>query len=372
MATQKRKLDKTLLFLIIFWVFYGLLILGSASIIKSQKYAGENYYYLKHQLVFGVLVGFLFFLLGLKIKYLSWRHFALPFFLFSIALLSLLFFPHFGLSLGGARRWLKLGSGHLTFQPAEVAKVAFILYLSAWLAKRKKDNINSFSKTILPFLVLNGLLGIFFLMQPDLGSLLVIYTCSLFLFILSGVKIGHILKIIALSAIIFLLLIVFSPYRMSRLTSFLNPGHNPLGSGYQVRQAIIGIGSGGLFGRGYGQSFQKRGYLPQAIGDSIFAVLVEELGFLGGTILVLSFLVLTFKGFRIAKRCSDDFGRFLASGISILVVSQAFINISAISGLIPLTGLPLPLVSYGSSSYVMTLFSLGILGNISLSNLRYS
>jgi len=362
MASPKRKSDKFLLFLIIFLVFYGLLILASASLVKSQNLFNENYYYLKHQLLFGVLIGSGLFLVGSKVHYNIWQKSSFFIFLGSLVLLGLLFLPQFGLKIRGATRWIEFGG--FSFQPAEFVKIAFVIYLSAWLAKKGKE-MKSFSKTIFPFLILNALLGIFFLLQPDMGSFLVILGCSLLLFFLAGGSIKHIAGMSLIGIILLLLLIVLSPYRLPRLKSFLSPEENALSSSYQVRQSIIGIGSGGLLGKGYGQSFQKKGYLPEAIGDSVFVILVEELGFVAGAVLVIGFLVLSFKGFRIAKRSPNNFSALLASGISALIVYQAFINIAAISGIIPLTGITLPLVSYGSSSYIMTLFSLGILFNIS-------
>ena len=203
------------------------------------------------------------------------------------------------------------------------------------------------------------------MLQPDMGSLLIIYVCSGLLFALSGLNFKIIAVLLIIGVILGLFLVILSPYRLPRLLSFLEPNSDPLGSSYQLRQALIGLGSGGVFGRGYGQSIQKTGYLPESIGDSIFVILVEELGIIGGGALVIIFLTIALKGFKIAKRAPDQFSRLLAVGITLLIVCQALINIMAISGLIPLTGLTLPLVSYGSSSYIATLFGLGVLMNIS-------
>jgi len=363
MLKEKHKSDKILCFLVIFLIGYGLLVLASASLIKSQKTFGENYYYIKHQVLFGLLIGLGLFFLAFKVKYIFWRKISVLIFLASLILLILLFLPKIGLELGGAKRWIEIGN--FVFQPSEFVKLGFIIYLATWLSRRTKD-MESFSKTILPFVLLNVLLGVFFLLQPDMGSLLVIYACSFPLFLLAGAKFKHLALIAVCGLVAVLLLVQFSDYRLSRWQSFFRPAEeNSLTSGYQMRQAIIGIGSGGLLGKGYGQSFQKKGYLPEVIADSVFVVLVEELGFVGGIVLIFGFLVLSFLGFRISKRAPDDFSQLLAAGITLLITYQAFINIAAISGLIPLTGLTLPLVSYGSSSYVITLFSLGILLNIS-------
>lgn len=358
----KHKPDKILFGLTFFLIFYGLLVLASASLIRSQTIFDENYYYLKHQFIFGALMGLGLLFLAVRLKYTFWRKMSVLVFIVSLGLLFLVFLPQFSYPIRGVKRWIKIGS--VVFQPSEFVKLGFILYLSAWLAGKTKV-IRSFSKTVFPFLVLNIFLGVLFLLQPDIGSLLVIYGCSFLLFFLAGASYKQ-LFMIAISGLIALLLVVFiSDYRLSRLKSFLEPEQEPLESSYQIRQALIGIGSGGVVGRGYGQSIQKKGFLPETIGDSIFVILVEELGLIGGVILIFSFLFLSLRGFRIAKRAPDYFSRLVSSGIIVLVVYQAFINIAAISGMIPLTGLTLPLVSYGSSSYVITLFSLGILLNIS-------
>jgi len=362
MSLHEHKPNKILLFWVLFLIVSGLLILTSASLVKSQETFGENYYYLKHQFLFGVLLGSLCFLLALRINYAFWRKIAIFIFFISLVLSFLLFLPQFGLKLGGARQWIGLGGQ--TFQPSEFVKIGFVIYVSAWLSKRSRD-INSFNKTIFPFIFLNLLIGVLFLAQRDMGGLLITYIYSGLLLFLSGLNYRRFFALIAIALVVVIPLIIFSSYRLPRIKSFLQPDRDPLGSSYQIRQSLIGIGSGGVFGKGYGQSLQKTGYLPEVLGDSTFAVLVEELGLIGGSILVLSFLFFAFLGFRIAKRAPDDFAKLCAAGITVMITWQAFINIGAISGLIPLTGLTLPLVSYGSSSYIITLFSLGILANIS-------
>jgi len=362
MTIPKHKPDKTLLFLILFLLFCGLLILASASLIRSQNDVGENYYYLKHQFIFGTLIGLGLFFLAAKTKYSYWKKFSFPIFILSLLILILLFLPQYGIESKGATRWL--GFGKLTFQPSEFVKLGIIIYLSAWLSKRKKQ-INSLSKTIFPFLLINAFLATLFLLQPDMGGLLIVLGCNYLLLFLAGAKWRHLIVIAVIGTIVLLFFVFSSSYRLPRLKSFLSPDKDPLASGYQIRQALIGIGSGGIFGKGYGQSFQKTGYLPEIIGDSIFVVLIEEMGLIAGVILIFSYLALFFRGMRVAKKAPDDFSFLLAIGISSLIVYQAFTNIAAISGLLPLTGMTLPLISYGGSSYLAILFSLGILFNIS-------
>jgi cell division protein FtsW len=356
------KPDKLLLFFIISLVAIGLFVLASASIVKSQGDFQENYHYLKQQIMFGVLVGALFFFIGFKIKYIFWRRIVIVLFLISLIGLSLLFLPSFGIERGGATRWINIGGQ--SFQPSEFVKIFFIMYIAAWLSGRSK-NINSISKTVIPFIVLNGAIGVLFLLQPDMGSLLIIYVCSGLLFVLSGLNLRIITALLIIAIILVSILAISSDYRKDRILSFLNPDSNPLDESYQSRQALIGLGAGGVFGRGYGQGIQKTGYLPESIGDSIFVILVEELGMVGGISLIIIFLAIGFRGFNVAKMAPDEFSRLLSAGITLLIVCQALINIMAISGLVPLTGLTLPLVSHGSSSYIASLFGLGVLMNIS-------
>lgn len=360
--TKVNKIDKTLLFLIMAFIFVGLLILASASLVKSQREFQTNYYFLRHQFFYGALIGLSLLWFGAKMPYRFWQKISVIFFFISLALLFLVFLPEYGLSFGGAKRWVQIGN--FNFQPSEIVKLAFVIYLSTWLSRRA-ESIKSFNQAVLPFIVLNAVLGILFLMQPDMGSLLIIYICSALLFFLAGARYKHLIILAITGLVALLLLIYISPYRFSRLTSFLNPEEDPLDASYQIRQSLIGIGSGGILGRGYGQSIQKKGYLPETIADSIFVVFVEEFGFVGAVFLIGGYFLVLFKGFRIAKAAPDSFGCLLAAGITILFCYQAFINIGAISGLVPLTGLTLPLISYGSSSYGVTLLSLGILLNIS-------
>ena len=358
----KHKSDRFLLLLIVSLMSIGFFVLASASLYKSQKHFQESYHYLTQQFIFGALIGALFFYLGFKIKYIFWRKIVIVLFLVSLVALFLLFLPNLGVEYGGARRWIDVGGR--TFQPSEFVKIFFIMYVAAWLSSRSKT-INSISKTVIPFIVLNGFIGILFLLQPDMGSLLIIYVCSGLLFVLSGLNFKIVAILLIIGVVLGFVLVISSSYRLPRLLSFLSPESDPLGSSYQLRQALIGIGAGGVFGQGYGQSIQKAGYLPEVIGDSIFVILVEELGIVGGVSLLIIFLAITFRGFRIAKMAPDQFSGLLAIGITLLFVCQALINIMAISGLLPLTGLTLPLVSHGSSSYIATLFGLGVLMNIS-------
>lgn len=343
-------------------MLFGIIVLYSVSVVISQENFGEPYYYLKHQLLRGVLVGALLFFIGLKIDYKFWKKISVPLLVLNIFLLFLVFTNTFGYGFGGAKRWISLGG--VIFQPTEILKLSFVFYLAALLEKKKKG-IRDFYEGFLPFLIVLGAISVLIIAQPDISTLGVIMIMSLAIYFIAGASIKH-LFITGMSGMVALfLLIKVAPYRLNRLLVFLNPDLDPQGIGYQINQALIAIGSGGLFGLGYGYSQQKFLYLPQAVGDSIFAILAEELGFVGATFLIMLFLIVAIRGFKIAKNAPNKFGQITAFGITFGIIFQAFINIGAITGLLPLTGITLPFVSYGGSSLAFTLLGMGILLNIS-------
>ena len=359
--------DYVLLGTVIFLVILGLAILASASVVLSQEQFGESYYFLKHQFIYSIPLGFLFLFLGSTIYFKYWQKASLFLLIASIILVALVFIPSLSYEYGGAKRWLLLGP--ISIQPSEIAKLAFIIYLAALLDK-KRDQIKEISQGLLPFLIVVGILALLLILQPDVSTLLVIVAVGFVVFFLAGAKFSHLAAIVATGVASLLVLIKMAPYRMQRFTVFLHPEIDPQGIGYQINQALLAIGAGGLFGRGLGHSVQKYLYLPEAIGDSIFAIAAEELGLIGAAVIVALFSVIALRGFRIAKNAPDSFSRLLAAGITTWIVFQAFINIAAISGLIPLTGIPLPFISYGSSSTVMLLAAVGILLNISKNTVR--
>jgi len=343
-------------------LFFGLAILSSASTVLSYEDYGNSYGYLKHQIIFGLIPGIFLFYLASNLKYSILKKYSLFFLVFTIALLFLLFVPGFGFETKGAARWLQIFS--FTFQPAELLKLTFIIYLAAWLETRKKS-LESFSEGLVPFLVISSLIAILLIAQPDVGTLGVVLIIGAFVYFAAGGRVSHML-FSSLAGLISLVVLVYSEqYRFRRWTTFLNPDSDPLGSGYQIKQALIAIGSGGIFGLGFGMSKQKYNYLPESMGDSIFAVTAEELGFVGAVTLLCLFLGLAWRGFKIAKNASSVFGSLIAVGITSWISVQAFVNIGAISGLMPLTGIPLPFISYGGSSLLVLLTACGILYNIS-------
>lgn len=343
-------------------VIFGLVMLSSASMVKSQEDFGTPYYYLKHQLIYGLLPGLFAAWLAYKINYKKWKKLSFLFFIAAIIILILVFLPGVGMKAGGAARWIRLGA--ISFQPSEIVKLGLIIYLAAWLEEKSK-NFSKASETLIPFLIAVGSIVVLIVIQPNIGTAGTIGIIATIMYFSAGAPLWHIGTIAALGFAGFFSFLKFFSHASNRFQVFLHPELEPLGIGYQINQALLAIGSGGFFGRGLGQSIQKFNYLPEVIGDSIFAIIAEELGFVGVALLIGLFVAFAARGFKIAKKSPDNFGRFLAIGITSWIVFQAFINISAICGLIPLTGVPLPLISYGASGLVVSLAAIGVLLNIS-------
>ncbi len=359
---KKHKPDKPLFIVIFILLILGLIIMASASIVVSNERFNSPYKYFFHQLLYGVGIGLVGFFIAQKVYYKSWKKVAILILALVICGLVSVFVPGLGFGSGGAKRWIDLKV--FSFQPTELVKLGFIIYLSAWLSK-KKGEIKSFSKSTLPFLIFLALLAFFLIAQPDISTLGVIAITGVIMYFLAGAKITHVLSIILAGAGTLLALIKIAPYRMNRFLTFLNPDIDPLGIGYQIKQSLLTVGSGGIFGVGWGLSRQKYNYLPSPISDSIFAIIAEELGFIVAAGTIILFLFLAIRGLKIAKNSSDRFGFLLASGITSWFIIQALVNIGAIIGLVPLTGITLPFISYGSSSMIACLFGAGILINIS-------
>jgi cell division protein FtsW len=356
------KPDYTLIIIVLALIVFGLIMLSSASVVMSYQMFGHNYYYFLRQLLLGGVFGLLGFFIISKIDYHRWKKFAPLFLIITLALLILVFIPQFNLEYSGARRWIHIGP--LTMQPTEMAKLTFLLYLASWLDKRRKG-IRDFQTSFVPFIFLLGVIGILIILQPDIGTLSIIALTAITVYFIAGAHFPHLLSFVISGVILFLILVKLAPYRMARFTVFLNPEIDPQGIGYQINQALLAIGSGGLFGEGLGKSIQKYNYLPEAFGDSIFAVIAEELGFIRVLIVVALFAILAYRGFQIAKNAPDLFGKLVAGGIISWISFQALINIAAMIGLIPLTGIPLPFISYGGTALLFALLGMGIVVNVS-------
>jgi cell division protein FtsW len=359
---KSQQIDNKLLLTLFALLLFGLVMIASAGIAYSRIRFGDSYFFFKHQLFFGVIPGLIILFFVQKINYNFWKSISFPLFVVSIIMLILVFVPGVGTRIYGASRWLQLG--FFSFQPSEMLKLALIIYLSAWLEGRV-ERVKDFYEGLLPFLVIVGIISFLLIKQPDMGTLGVMIFISFSIFFLSGAKLSHLFSMGAIGSAALLVLIKMESYRMDRLTVFLHPELDPRGIGYQINQALLAIGSGGFLGLGLGHSLQKFNYLPEPVGDSIFAIIGEELGMIGAGILILLFVFFAMRGLRIARNAPDRFSRLVAAGIVSWIIFQAFINISAICGLIPLTGIPLPFISYGGTSIVFLMTGVGILLNIS-------
>lgn len=360
MLPKPHKPDYLLSMIVFILVVFGLIMLSSASVVQSYENTGDTYYYFQHQLIWGVIIGLVAMFIFIRIPYEKYKKLGAAMLMTIFALLiSVLIL---GQKLGGSRSWIFIGS--FSFQPTEMIKLLFVLYLAIWFEKRQRK-ISSFHEGFLPFLVLLVAIAMFIALQPDLGTMGVILLTAVVIFYEAGGKLSHILFLLAASiAGLFVMLQIF-PHAAQRFTAFLHPELDPQGIGYQINQAVLALGSGGFFGLGLGNSRQKFNYLPEASGDSIFAIIGEELGFVFTLILIILFVLIAIRGFRIARQTENLFGKLVAVGITTWIVFQAFLNIAGISNLIPLSGIPLPLISYGGSAMVVTLAAFGILLNIS-------
>lgn len=347
----------------VFVAVFGLVMLSSASSAIAFQRFGNNLYYISHQLTRGFLPGVFFCVVAALIDYHLLRRFAFTLFALSIGLLVAVLIPGIGVSFGGAQSWIDLGP--IVFQPAEITKLAFIMYLAVWLEKRDKKVIKDFSDGLMPFLMSLAVVMGLMLAQPDVGTMTVIAMIAMMVYFAAGASIKHLIGLGIIGAGLLFTLIKIAPYRTARLTVFLHPELDPQGIGYHINQALLAIGSGGLFGLGFAHSRQKHLYLPEVIGDSIFAIISEELGFIFVCVFLAILFTLMYRGYQIARNAPDNFGRYMAVGIISWIGFQSFINIAAMVGLLPITGLPLPFVSYGSSSLIVLFAAMGIMINIS-------
>jgi len=357
---QKSKFDKHFFYLILGLVVVGLVFVADISAPQALNYFNDRFYFLKQQVV-SVAIGLVAMLVVSKIHYSFWAKIAVPLFVFSIILLLVVLIPAISLEALGARRWIVIGP--INFQPSEVIKLSLALYL-AKIASTKNLLSGSDRKPLAYFIPLVLCCGLIML-QPDLGTTLVVGIIGITQIFASGVSLLYFLISLIVGLISVTILILVSPYRRDRLMTFFEVTKDPLGKGYHIRQILLALGSGGLFGLGIGQSRQKYLFLPEASTDSIFAAISEEVGFIGSFVLILIFAIFIFKAFKIASNAPDQFSKILAVGITAWIGGQTLLNIAAMTALTPLTGIPLPFFSYGGTSLSMILVSCGILLNIS-------
>lgn len=364
MPTKKTTPDITLLILTFTLLAIGLIMVYSASAVWAEYKFDDSFFFAKRQMLFaGVGIIAMFFIMN--IDYWTWRTWAKVLIIICFVLLILVLIPGVGNMRNGSRSWI--GIGAFSVQPSEFMKLAMIAFLAKFLSERQKF-ITSFKKGLAPSLGIVFLAFGMIMLQPDLGTgTVMVGTCIVMIFI-AGARIRHFVVLGLIGVAGFAALVVSAPYRMKRITSFLDPWQDPLGSGFQIIQSLFAIGPGGLFGLGLGESRQKFFYLPEPQTDFIFAILAEELGFIGGSVILLLFSLLLWRGIRIALGAPDLYGSFLAVGIIAMVAIQVMINIGVVTGLMPVTGITLPFLSYGGSSLTLMLMAIGVLLNIS----RYS
>ena len=359
--TTLRRPDSTLLSIVLVLCVFGIIILSSASSVASFQALGDPNGYLKKQII-SMIIGLLLMVLIMQFS-ISWlRKLALPFLIISCILLFLPFIPGLGPELLGARRWITFGG--VFFQPSELVKLGLIIFLAAWFSKQSMHDAEP-KKVLFPLLGLLGGITLVLIKQPDLGTAIVILAIAVVMYFAAGAPVKHFVWIAGLFVAGLLLIIQLSPYRAARLTVFLNPDRDAQGAAYHINQSLLAIGSGGIFGRGLGHSMQKFNFLPEAEGDSIFAIAAEELGFLFSIGLIALYVGLLWRGMQLARRASDVYVKLVIAGIVSWFTIQAFINIGALTSLLPLTGEPLPFISNGGSSLIISLIAVGILLNYS-------
>ncbi|PIU03154.1 putative lipid II flippase FtsW [Candidatus Shapirobacteria bacterium CG08_land_8_20_14_0_20_39_18] len=350
---QIRRIDILLFYLTVALSIFGVLMIFEASSVTAFQDFGDKYYYIRQQIIW-IIIGFISLAIFSKINYQVLRKISPILILATIGFLILVLVPGIGIKLLGARRWINLG--FFGFQPAELVKLSLVIYLSSVFTSKSR---------FLPLIFVLGLLNLLILLEPDLGTAVIISITGFILYFVSGAPLLSLIGFITSSLIGGIILIISSSYRRARLLTFFDPNRDPLGSSYHLHQILLALGSGGLFGVGIGASRQKYAYLPEATTDSIFAVIAEELGFIGALVLIGLFLIIIWRGFKIAVETPDRFGQLLAVGITSWIGIQMVVNLAAMVSLIPLTGVPLPFVSYGGSSLVINLAGIGILLNIS-------
>jgi cell division protein FtsW len=359
---MKKHIDKLFLLSTLLLLVAGFFIFSSASMgLLAREGISYSTVALK-QLFIGFVFGSLCLISFSHIPYVHWRKYAVPIFITSIVACICVFLPVIGFEHGGARRWLHFGT--FTIQPAEILKLGAVMYFAAWIAK-VKNKITTYKEGALPLFIILAITGALIIKQPDTGTFMVIFAALVAMFISAGGKWRYIGILFATCILGIVMLAFMRPYLMERILTFIDPSRDSYGAGYQIQQSMIAIGSGGIIGRGFGQSIQKFNFLPEPIGDSIFAVAAEEFGFFGALFLILLFLFFFMRGMKIASRIKDPFGMSMCVGIVTLIIAQAFINIGSMLSVLPLTGIPLTFISHGGTALVFALIEAGIVLNIS-------
>ncbi|MCL4400250.1 putative lipid II flippase FtsW [Patescibacteria group bacterium] len=356
--------DYVFIFLLVLLTTFGLVMLMSASSDLAKLQFGDSFYYLKHQILFGLLPGIVGFILGFFLNYKTWQKASLYLLIIGVFFLLLVFTP-LGFKAYGSDRWLHLGS--FGFQPSEFVKIALILYIASWLSKTSSRR-KSFKEGTLPFFVILLMVIVPIVLQPATSTAVLITSAALIMYLIAGADLKSFAFLVIIGLLGLALLVAITPYRFQRVFGFLHPSSDTLGKTYQINQSLIAIGSGGVSGVGYGRSTTKLNYLPEPMGDSIFAVIAEELGFVGSVFLILLFLMFVWRGIKIGRHAPDMFSELAVIGFVSVIGLQAFVHMGAVSGVLPFTGVPLPFTSYGGTALAVFLTMSGIVANVS----RYS
>lgn len=359
-----KKIDKTLLISVIILSLFGLLMIYSSSTIWASYKFNDPYKYLKSQAIF-LLLGYFIINITSKIPYPLYKKYSNKLLLSCIILLILVLIPGIGTIRNGSRSWF--GIGPLGIQPSEFAKLGLIIFTSKYLSNNKIKNIKT---SVLPILFVVLLIFALIMLQPDFGTGVIIVISIISLLFISGVNMNFFVKLGLLGLLGVIILVIIAPYRLQRITSFLNPWSDPLGSGFQIIQSLYAIGPSGLLGTGLGNSIQKHFYLPEPQTDFIFSIISEELGFLGVIIIATLFITIIYRGFKISMSQEDNFAKYLSFGITFSIAFQTILNLMVVVGLIPVTGVTLPFLSYGGSSLLVSMLEIGILLNISKYNTK--
>jgi cell division protein FtsW len=332
----------------------GIFFVYEASSVHALTEFGSSFYYFKLQIMW-VIIGTLLMLALSVVNYKTLYFIAFPLMTVTIIMLLAVLIPGIGHSANGARRWIDLGV--INFQPTEIAKLSIILYLASWFSGVERKRFTS-------FIMLIGSMMLLILLQPDMGTAIIVFCLSVCMYFLAGKELVYLFMMMPVAGVGFFILTHISSYRLQRYTAFLDPSKDPLGIGYHINQILISLGNGGLLGQGFGASKQKYLFLPEAHTDSIFAIIAEEFGFIGATLLIFLFFILLYKIYQVALRAPDRFGRLLAGGILAYFGFQIIINLAGIVSIAPLTGVPLPFISYGGSNILVSFSLIGILLNI--------
>jgi cell division protein FtsW len=360
-GTKTKSPDFIIFFSIITLLGLGIVMVFSASAVSAYVHFNDSYYFLKRQLVWAA-AGLLLMIFFMQIDYHVWRKWAKPIFYATVILLVLVLVPGIGKVVNGARRWIDFKL--FALQPSEIAKLSMVFFMAESLT-RQQDRITNLMKGLVPHLLVLLIVFGLILKEPDLGTALAIGGTIFLMFFASGAKVAHLGSLVGLGVIGIIVAIIAEPYRMRRITAFADPWQDPLDTGYHIIQSLYALGSGGVFGLGLGRSREKFLYLPEPHTDFIFAILGEELGFIGTVTVVLLFFLFAWRGYKVAISAPDTFGSLLAAGLTTMISLQAMMNIAVVTASMPVTGIPLPFVSYGGSALLFTMAGVGVLLNIS-------